>query len=130
MSIEIKLQGYIKVYCHEGEFRAIKLVDGDQESDLVTKFKAIFDLYESEVSVNFFVCDKKISEKEVLEAHIAKLSGAIDAKYESYSYDYSEHSYGTYHDTYLQIGGHNLLDELSDSEGKWCLMKINVLVNP
>ena len=123
---EFIFEGFIKDEWSDN-FRKLKLVDGKKEVDLVKKFRAIFDLFESEVSVNYFLSDEKKTESEILEKWLGKLYGAITAEYETDSYCYSSYTYGTDYDTYLKIGGHDLFDELGgDNSGKWCVLKINV----
>ena len=123
---EFTFEGFIK-HDWSDDFRTLKLVDGDKEIDLVKKFRAIFDLFESEVSVNYFLSNEKKTESEILEKWLGDLFGAITAEYESYSYNYSSYTYGTDYNTYLKIGGHDLFDELGgDNIGKWCVLKINV----
>jgi hypothetical protein len=108
------------------DFRTIKLIDGKESIDLVKKFRAIFDLYESEVNVSYFISDTKKTETEIKEGWLKKLFGAITAEYETESYHYSSWTNGTDYNTYLKIGGHDLFDEFNDFEGKWCVLKISV----
>lgn len=123
---EFVFEGFIKDE-RSDNFRTLKLVDGNKEIDLVKKFRAIFDLFESEVSVSYFLSDEKKSADEILEKWLGKLHGAITADYETNSYNYSSYTYGTDYDTYLKIGGHDMFDELGDgNDGRWCVLKINV----
>ena len=62
------------------------------------------DLFESEVSVSYFLSDEKKTEEEILEKWLGKLFGEIIAEYETSSYCYSSYTYGTDYDTYLRIG--------------------------
>ena len=108
------------------EFRTIKLVDGDSSIDLVEKFKEIFDLYESEVGVSYFISDTKKTEIEIKESWLKKISGAITAEKETEDYCFSTWTNGTYYNTYLKIGGHDLFHEFNNYEGKWCIVKVSV----
>lgn len=126
MNKEFKFEGFIK-YDWSDDFRTIKLVDGNKEVDLVKKFRAIFDLFESEVSVNYFLSSEKKTESEILKKWLCNLFGEITAEFETDCYYHSSNTYGTEYDTHLKIGGHDLFDELcGDNIGKWCVLKINV----
>lgn len=128
---EFTFAGYIS-FDNTDNFRTILLCDewkGDKINksiDLVKKLRAIFDLFNSEVSVSYFISDKKKTEAEIKEGWLKQLHGAITAEYETNSYNYSEQTYGTDYDTYLQIGGHDLFNELDIYEGKYCVLKIQV----
>jgi hypothetical protein len=111
------------------KFRTITLIDGKITIDLVKKFRAIFDLFDCEVSVSYFISDTKKTEKEIKEGWLKKLYGAITAEQEVDSYRYSSYTYGTDYDTYLRIGGHDLFDELMPYQNKWCVLKISVKPN-
>ena len=63
---EFTFSGFIKIDWSE-DFKTIKLIDGSKTVDLVKKFRAIFDLFESEVSVSYFLSDEKKTEDEILE---------------------------------------------------------------
>lgn len=120
--------GFIKDDWSE-EFRTIKLIDGKNSIDLVKKFRGIFDLHESDVSVSYFISDTKKTEQEVKEGWLKNLVGAIRAENETESYHYSSWTHGTNYNTYLTIGGHDLFNEFSDYENKWCVLKISLKPN-
>lgn len=122
---EFTFSGFVKIDWSE-DFKTIKLIDGKKEIDLVKKFRAIFDLFESEVSVSYFLCNEKKTEIEIQEGFLKKLVGGITADYETSSYNYSSYTYGTDYDTYLSIGGHDLFYEFSEQNDKWCVLKISV----
>lgn len=104
----------------------ITLVDKEIRTDLIKKFRSIFDLYECEVGVSYFICDKKTTEKEIQEHWLSMLFGNIRAEYEVENYYYSELTNGTYYDSYLEIGGHNLFEELKSYNGKYCIIKVTL----
>ena len=123
--LEFKFQGFT-TYDYDGNFPTIKLIDEEIEIDLVKKFRAIFDLYEKEVSVKYILSDNKKSENEILESLIYELSGSVEAVFEENSYNHSSWTYGTDYDTFLKIGGHDLFNELRFDSGKWLFIKITV----
>ena len=122
---EFTFTGFMKIDWSE-DFKTIKLIDGNKSIDLVKKFRAIFDLFESEVSVSYFISDEKKTEAEIQEGWLKQMFGGITAEYEKSSYNYSSYTYGTDYDTYLKIGGHDLFDEFSELNDKWCVLKVNV----
>ena len=122
---EFTFTGFIKIDWSE-DFKTIKLIDGNKSIDLVKKFRAIFDLFESEVSVSYFISDEKKTEAEIQEGWLKQMFGGITAEYETSSYNYSSYTYGTDYDTYLKIGGHDLFDEFSELNDKWCVLKVNI----
>lgn len=122
---EFTFTGFIKIDWSE-DFKTIKLIYGNKSIDLVKKFRAIFDLFESEVSVSYFISDDKKTEAEIQEGWLKQMFGGITAEYETSSYHYSSYTYGTDYDTYLKIGGHDLFDEFSELNDKWCVLKVNV----
>jgi hypothetical protein len=122
---EFTFTGFIKIDWSE-DFKTIKLIDGNKSIDLVKKFRGIFDLFESEVSVSYFISDEKKTEAEIQEGWLKQMFGGITSEYETSSYNYSSYTYGTDYYTYLKIGGHDLFDEFSELNDKWCVLKVNV----
>jgi len=122
---EFTFTGFINIDWSD-DFKTIKLTDDGKSIDLVKKFRAIFDLFETEVSVSYFISDSKETEEEIKKGWLKKLFGEITAEYETSSYNYSSYTYGTDYDTYLKIGGHDLFDEFDSFIDKYCVLKINV----
>jgi hypothetical protein len=122
---EFTFTGFINIDWSE-DFKTIKLTDEGKSIDLVKKFRAIFDLFESEVSVSYYISDSKKTEEEIKEGWLKKLFGDITAEYKSSSYHYSSYTYGTDYDTYLKIGGHDLFYEFDRFRDKYCVLNINV----
>jgi hypothetical protein len=90
------------------------------------KLRAIFDLYESEVSCSFFISEDNERGRDIRESWLKQLSGEIHSDYKTSSYNYSEYTYGTDYDTYLKIGGHDLFVELSSYVDKYCFLKVSL----
>lgn len=126
--LEFVYRGII-TYDWSEDFQQLLLVDEDKKINLVKKLRAVFDLYENAVSVSYFVGGNKLPDNEIQEIWLKKLFGAVEAEFETSSYHYSEHTFGTEYNTYLTIGGHDLFNELRENSDKWCLLKISVKVN-
>lgn len=62
----------------------------------------------------------------MLEGFLRKLYGDISADYESNGYCYSSWSSGTDYDTTLQIGGHDLITELSSEQDSFIIIELNI----
>lgn len=124
---EFIFKGFLHLDYSE-DFRTIRLKTENTNIDLVKKFRAIFDLFESEVSVSYFISDSEQSEIEIKEEYLKRLFGDVTANYETSSYNYSSYTYGTDYDTYLKIGGHDLFQEFEELYGKYCIMKVSVKV--
>lgn len=122
---EFTFTGFIEID-YSDDFRTILLKDEDKSVDLVKKFRAIFDLYESEVSVSYYISNDKKAESEIQQGWLTQLFGGITAEYKTSSYHYSTYTYGTDYDTYLKIGGHDLFDEFYNYTNKYCVIKITI----
>ena len=80
----------------------------------------------SKFQVNYWLSNNPCTKDEILEGFIRKLYGDISADYESNDYCYSSYSSGTYYDTTLQIGGHDLITELSSEQDIFVIIELNV----
>jgi hypothetical protein len=115
--------GFLKE-CYEDRTstETIELIDGDNRVDIIKKFRAINDLYESDVTVSYYISDNKITESEAQGLLVAKISGGLVAGIE-----YTEWSTGGFYGTTsLEVGGHDLYDELCSKHGKWVILMVNV----
>lgn len=124
---DFTFQGFISYEWHD-DFKTICLTGDYGSVDLTKKLRAIFDLFESEVSISYFISDEKSTENEMREGWLKQLFGNVRAEHETDSYSYSEYSFGTDYNTYLEVGGHDLFDEFSDYRGKYCILKVSVKV--
>lgn len=73
------------------------------------------------LSVNYYLSDKQLSADECLLNLMEKLYGEGDIEY---NVIYSEITGYLWTDEEINIGGHNLLDELKNNLGKWLHMEI------
>ena len=124
---EFTFKGFIS-YEWDDNFQTIRLTGDYGSVDIVKKLRAIFDLFESEVSMSYFISDKESTENEIREGWLKQLYGNVRAEHETDSYNYSEYTYGTDYNTYLEVGGHDLFNEFSDYIGKYCILKVSVKV--
>lgn len=118
--------GFISVGYNE-DYQKISLVQDDGSGiDLISRFQEIQKwLHNKEVQVNYWISKTKKTKDEMLEGWLKKLYGIIDADYESEEYHYSSYTRGTYNNSTLKIGGHDLFLELESKEGKYIIFEIN-----
>lgn len=106
----------------------IYLYDSDEKIDLVNEFE---DFDGKEIQVNYWITEKPCTKDEMLEGWLKKVFGVVESEYDNYytgSWTYgSQSSWGEYeYRGILKVGGHDLFDELSDMEGKFVIIEINV----
>jgi len=73
------------------------------------------------VTVSYRITDEPRTLDELIENEAKKLAGAADADYTQHGSDITGYLWT---DAELNIGGHDLLAELSSAEGLWCLLVI------
>jgi len=78
------------------------------------------------VFVRYFLSDKEITEEQAKEALILKTFGGYIEELDFVLDAYSEYTIMDYSEE-LKIGGHDLFNELQDSEGKFLLLIIEVV---
>lgn len=122
----VTLSGFIKIDW-SGSWQTIKLVQEDgYKIDLINRFKEAIESYNnSQVQVNYYLSDKACTKNEMLEGFLKKLYGYVEAEYEKNDYCYSSWTSGTDYDTTLKVGGHNLLSELSEEDGRFMIIELN-----
>ncbi len=76
-----------------------------------------------QVSVRYWISDKKKSKQELQESLLKIMSGAIDAEYFNHYSDYTGYLWT---DQNLKIGGHDLLEEIRSNVGKFIWLEIDV----
>ena len=119
-------RGFIHIL-YNADYLTIHLIDGEKTVDLVKKLRAISELFESDISANYFISATKKTDDEMLESSIIILAGGIVADY--FFENYSSMSYGPTYETYLQVGEHNLFEEFREHKGKWCVLNISIKNN-
>jgi len=105
-----------------GDTYTIQLINGTKSADLIKKFRAIHDLYESEVNVSFFCSDTQMTESEIQASWVKEMAGALVAGIE-----YRAWSTGGFSSiSSLEVGGHDLYNELCFKSGKWAVIKVSL----
>ena len=122
----IQLQGIIKF--EYNTWNKLKLIQPDgYKIDVVDRFKEAKESFpKSKFQVNYWLSNNPCTKDEILEGFLRKLYGDISADYESNGYCYSSYSSGTYYDTTLQIGGHDLITELSSEQDRFIIIELNI----
>lgn len=123
----IQLKGIIKYNDDEGQ--RIDLIDGDTEFNLVKAFEDAVNEHGNMVQVNYWLTDKPCMKEQMLEGWLKKVFGAIETDCDEIfqgSWTYENSSCVGY-DKYwkLQVGGHNLFDELSGKDGRFIIIELN-----
>lgn len=75
------------------------------------------------VSVKYYISEVELTEAQLLENSLMSLCGGADVEYEAC---YSEYTGYLYHSKGLQIGGHDLLEELIDAQGEYLHLIIEI----
>ena len=112
-------KGFIteRVYMDNDEALFIGDMDSPISEDLMDEIN------EKQVSVRYWISHAIQTKKELTESFLKNLFGAVDVEYVT---RYSEDTGYLWTDSKLNIGGHNLLDELEDNVGKYIYLEIDV----
>ena len=78
---------------------------------------------EKQVSVRYWITDKESTKEEAQESFLRYLAGDADARLES---AYSEYTGYLWTDEWVNIGGHDIIEELSENIGKWLTLEIEI----
>lgn len=81
------------------------------------------DLEGKQVSVRYYVCNRKCSLVEAQKSHLAMLAGLVDANVGA---RYSEVTGYLWTDEEVKIGGHGLIEELHSHVGKWLILIVDI----
>lgn len=74
------------------------------------------------LSVRYWTADAPREDDVILEGAIREMLGESDAAYGSH---YSERTGYLWTDEEINVGGHDLLEELKSSAGQYCLLEIS-----
>lgn len=122
---KITLSGVVLLK-YEESFDRVKLVQEDgYEIDLIMRFQeAVMNYPDHKVRVGYGVADKPCTEDEMQEGFLQHVFGAPKVGYEKHDYRYSSWTSGTDYDTNFQVGGHNMMNELYDKQGKFMILHL------
>ncbi len=95
------------------------------DSYLVEDVEADFEKGDK-VFVRYFLSDKEITEEQAKDALILKTFGGDIEELDFVLEAYSEYTIMDYSEE-LKIGGHDLFNELQDSEGKFLLLIMKII---
>jgi hypothetical protein len=124
----IVLSGIINFDSDDGE--TIYLLNGKQHKiNLVDAFEEEVAENGNEVQLNYWISNKPCAKEQMLEGWLKKLYGIIETDCDEIfqgSWTFENASTVGYDKYYkLQIGGHNLFDELREQDGKFIILELN-----
>lgn len=122
----LTLSGIIKL--GDGTRSQIKLIQIDgYEIDLVGRFSEMMSSFPKHMcQINYWISDMPKTKDEILESIFKTLYGVIDAEY-GHDICTGSSMTGSWTEEYttLQIGGHNLYNEISSYEGRFIIMELD-----
>lgn len=80
------------------------------------------------VTVRYWVSDKEITKEEAEEAFMSELMGVTSGN--GFRVRYSDLSGYLWTDEEINVGGHDLINELRSSVGKWLILEIEAHKKP
>lgn len=113
----ITYAGQIDVRDHGEAFDVVFVGDGDDP--FAERFSDDLESHGRYVTVRYHITERQHPVEELEENLIRRLAGAADANYADH---YSDITGYLWTDEDLNIGGHDLLDELRDGDGRYLLM--------
>jgi len=81
------------------------------------------DISGKQVTARYWITDKQVTKDEANEAFVGELMGLAECDFGS---RYSEITGYLWTDEEVNIGGHDLIEELRSSTGKWLILEIDV----
>ncbi|MBE3122963.1 MAG: hypothetical protein IMZ58_12275 [Thermoplasmata archaeon] len=116
-----KYIGWLQKTSNEGEDDLLGLDTEDGLIILAEEIENHIDEYGNFLTVKYFISDKEITETEAIEMWARNLFGKSDAKYRIRCSDLTGYLWT---DEELNVGGHNLLDELKGYLHKYLILEI------
>jgi len=112
-------KGFIEEKCKGENYDALFI--GDMEYPLAEEFER--ELQGNQVSVRYWISDAEKTKEQIQEGALKTIMGIVDADYGDRC---SEITGYLWTDEELNIGGHDLLSELSSYKGKFVYLEIDV----
>jgi len=94
---------------------------GDMDEPIAYVFEE--EIQGKQVSVRYFISDTEKTKEELTENLISTIAGSVDADYGD---RYSDITGYLWTDEELNVGGHDLLEELRSNIGKYVYMEVDV----
>lgn len=120
----VRYRGTLAVRDH-GEAMDILFLDGDPgydwEDPLAERISDDLERHGRYASVRYWTADAPMDDDEIAEAALRSLFGEADARYKAH---YSDVTGYLWTDEDINVGGHDLLEELKSQAGRYCLLEI------
>lgn len=95
--------------------------------DNICVSKALTGFFGQKVNVRYWIGDKEATKEEAITNFLETLyDGDLDGLSEMQPWSYSEYTCGEDFHEHLWIGGHNLLAELSNANGKYVILEVEI----
>lgn len=117
MKTKITYYGFLKEKPRRGNDYAFFIGD----VLLAEKIQEDIENFGKYLSVCYWISDKERSKEEISERFTALMFGESSAEYKDY---YSEATGYLWTDEECNIGGHDLIEELRQNLGKYCILEI------
>jgi hypothetical protein len=116
---QIVYRGIITTKEDKNEYDAIYV--GEDDEPFVQMWEESFHT-KQQVTVRYWISDSELTREELKENQLLAISGAV---YADYGARYSELTGYLWTDEKLNVGGHDLLDELESNKGKFLYMEVD-----
>lgn len=110
---------------YEGDYEQIYLVQKNgYKINIIHRLNEAIINYGTKMTIKYWYADKFVSEKIIKLNVIKKFYGILTAEYETQDWGHSEYTHGTDYNTIINIGGHNLYNELLSLQNKFIWIEI------
>ena len=129
--VTVRYRGVLAVRDH-GEAMDILFLDGDlddrcEHEPLAETISDDLERHGRYASVRYWTADAPMGDNEIAESAIRAMLGAADAQY---SARYSDVTGYLWTDEDINVGGHDLLEELKAQAGRYALLEIGYSRDP
>lgn len=110
-------------------YNTIVFVDENgYKTDLFAKFAELVLNYGNTFTVKIYIANERTSKDDIMTGFVMSVIGIPMAEFEKTEYSYSEWTSGITYTSELNIGGHDLYNELECYINKFCILEIDVEV--
>jgi hypothetical protein len=119
----VRYRGTLNLRDH-GEAMDILFLEGEGNWDepLAETISDDLDRFGRYASVRYWTADVPMGDEAIMESAVRAMLGEADARYKS---AYSEITGYLWTDEDINVGGHDLLEELKTQTGRYCLLEIS-----